>query len=72
MPIPVQVLNDPVGAVRGEVRRLRGLGVPWASCRDRIDLRWVDKAQLVYADANERRTHGFWEWIEAPLRQEAA
>jgi hypothetical protein len=71
-PMPPHVQADPIGAVRNEIRRQRQAGATWDAAWDRLDLRWIDKAQNVYAQSNNLRTHGFRDYIEAPLRQEAA
>jgi hypothetical protein len=71
-PMPPHVAMDPIGALRAEIARLRKMGVTWDSAWDRLDLTWVQKGQTIYAQSNQLRTHGFRDFVEKPLRQEAA
>jgi hypothetical protein len=67
-PMPAQAINDPDGAIRAEIVRLRKTGITWEASWHRIDLDWIQRGLGIYAQTRNLKTDGYRDFIEAPLR----
>jgi hypothetical protein len=76
-PMPPHVANDTDGAIRAEIRRMRRAGKTFDASWDNLNLDWIQRGSGIWAESNRLKmgrliTHGYRDYVEAPIREEEA